>query len=724
MATKEVLFPPGVQTAGATRVYLKQRWDHPWSLIPGLQCLEASKTVSPALPVATLFWKYGMVKTPKDIGLTLYAKQAIKRWFVKIEIDTADSASPWRWYGVVEDIADRWGGNASGIATGSQQITCYGLEKLLADRVITTSHIWVNGIATRIGRALTFNWQGRPNRTKIGDGITHLFEANTSEAEFWSVKDIVEYLLEYEIPAAYDGYNAIPFEVDGDLSFLDWDRAIVPQDGMTTYHLLSRLLDRRRLVVWWLDVREGSGQQGTVLLKFASLADTDVVVSVDDKVIPSNSEIRHLRCGSDPMTRVTVVDAETRRYDQVRVIGPRIRVVGTFSLQDQTLVAGWKTTDQSEYDAGASTDPSYPGASTAEKQRMNEEVRSSPKLADVYRIWVLPTEWDGRVGDGLGGQKNPLFLHRTNNPFDDDSYTPYTPDMRFEESLPLKKGVDYSGGNIANGNAELPKSPSEEIPPIVLMKRPDNGRWVSATELGAISETEIIDTRDNPRFSLDVTMAREVPGIRLQVLGQPQHAIAYGLFVPLPEDYDVGQFDVSAGGMVATLSLPSDWYVETVWPKFDDETAPELDAVRQKIIHSPDRAHQVYVAPQTVVGVKADGTLIRSDGGWIGKDDFDQLESVARVAASWYTREHIIVHLTTGRVLSPTEVDLGNMIGEVGTGSGSQQYREANSVVTSITVEYPLTEPGGRSAPSYRLTTWAGELDSLAILADPTESKK
>ncbi len=719
MATKEVLFPPGVHTAGASRVYVKQRWNESWTLVPGLQCVEASKNVSPSLPVATLFWKYGMVKTPQDAGFMLYAKQSFKRWFVKIEFDSTDVANPWTWYGVIEDIADRWGGNASGIATGSQQITCYGLEKLLVDRIITTSRVMNTGIVDTVGRPLTFNWQGRPNRTKVSDGISHHFEADTKNAEYWSIKDIVEYLLRYEIPATYDSYNAIPFELGGDLSFLDWDRTIVPQAGMTTYHLLSRLLDRRRLVVWWLDVNVASGQQDTVQLKFASLADTDVVVAVDSKSIPANDEVRHLRCGSDPMTSVMVVDAETRRYDQVLVVGPRIRVVGTFSVQDGTLTEGWRSADQSEYDAGASTDPAYAGANTLEKQRMNEEVRSSPKLADVYRIWVLPNQWDGEVGDGLGGAKNPLFLHRTNNPFDDDSQKPFTPDMRFEDSLPLKKGVDYSGANIGNGNAELPTSPSEELPPIVLMKRPDSGRWVSATELGNVSEAEITDQKDNARFSLDVTIAREVSGIRLQVLGQPQHSIAYSLFVPLAEDYDVGQFDVANGGMVATLSLPSDWHVEAVWPRFDAGNAPSLDAIRRKVIHSPDRAHQVYVAPQTVVGVNADGTLIRSDGGWIGKDDFQQLESVARVAAAWYTRDHVVVQLTSGRVLAASEVDLGNMIGEVGTNSGSQQYRLANSVVTSITVEYPITQPGGKSRPVYRLTTWAGELDSLAILAEP-----
>lgn len=715
MAT-DVTFPPGVQTAATQRVYVRQRWADDWQLVPALHCAEAARTVAPTLPTATLIWLYGQVKTTADAGYQLYAKTDLKRWFIKVEFDSTTAGEPWTWYGFVDDVVDQWGGEVDGVATGREQLICYGLEKLLTENVIRDSHVQFQLAADVIGRPLTFNHAGLPNRSAELQGAAYVFENDPDAAEYWSSWQILEYLLRYQAPRDLELFRLIPFAVDlaSYQPHLDADRPVLDQRGATVYSLLSRLLDRRRLVVWWLEVEQLEGQGDQVLLKLDTLTAQQITLPTSEIVQPNAAQV-NLRCGSDPTTKLTIVDAGVPVFDQVQVRGPRIRVVGTFAVVDGTLVAGWDDALTSDYLDAASGEVGYGGADVREQQRWNEEVRSRPELADVFRLYVLPDNWSGEVGDGLGGAQNPLFyLHKDSVPA-----IPYGPELRLEQSLPLKVGVDYSGSNIADGNVTLPTRPSQELAPLVLFKRPDAARWVLAQELGTAAAGEITDQADNPRFTVWVEVSRELAGLRLTVNGQPQHAIAYDGFTPLPADYDVGEYDVAAGGMLATLSIESDWHTDAWWPTFglpDEPPLPAIDAARVKLIHAPDRGQQVYVAPDTVVGVDATGALVTSGGGWIGEDDIPELVAVAKLAAAWYTVAHYLVYLTTTRLLAASELGLGNLVLQVGESPGQQQT--VNSIVTSIEIHAPPGPPEGETAPTMQITTWAGELETLELVPD------
>jgi len=43
-------------------------------------------------------------------------------------------------------------------------------------------------------------------------------------------------------------------------------------------------------------------------------------------------------------------------FDQVVVRGPRIRCVGTFSAEDDTLEAAWTSADETAYEAGGTAE--------------------------------------------------------------------------------------------------------------------------------------------------------------------------------------------------------------------------------------------------------------------------------------------------------------------------------------------------------------------------------
>jgi hypothetical protein len=205
--------------------------------------------------------------------------------------------------------------------------------------------------------------------------------------------------------------------------------------------------------------------------------------------------------------------------------------------------------------------------------------------------------------------------------------------------------------------------------------------------------------------------------VRLEVQGEPQHAIAFADFTKLAEDYATGEFDWRKA--IFTLSVLSPWHTEARWP----QPARTYDAVRLKVIYAGDQYYLHYVAPQTVVGLTADGYLVTSDGGWIPAKvnaayPIPYLEDVAKISAAWYTVQHYVLTLESYRLKAAVDIPLGGLIVNAGGGVVEPGHRqEVNSPITQIRMVFP--RGGGDKTPPARMQikTWAGELEAVEFVA-------
>jgi hypothetical protein len=203
----------------------------------------------------------------------------------------------------------------------------------------------------------------------------------------------------------------------------------------------------------------------------------------------------------------------------------------------------------------------------------------------------------------------------------------------------------------------------------------------------------------------------------LRVQGAPQHAIAATDFSPLPIDEATGAYELRS--CIVTLALTDDRYLEGRWP---DSPPPGIDAVRVKLIDAGDGYRKDYVAPGTVVGIKDDGTLLRTTtGGYIPKeaddDDEHKLIALAKIAAAWYTVPRRSLYLSTRRILASETLDLGDFCTTVGDPLlvGEAGLIAVNSPVSEITIRTPLADPASPASgePVMELVTSSGELDPM-----------
>jgi len=761
--TEDTPINSGVVLQYAPEVFIRQKWGDTWLPYPKLAPVEVTWSVAPTLPVATFEMDYGSVRPPyreldgdgnEILGfqeVTKWSATNLVGWFVRIKCLTNVSESqPIQfaryWYGVVEQAHDEQGGtelvkklNDDGTtstivrAYGRVTLVAYGLEKLLADHQVLTS--WCEGL-TEVGISLDFNRAGpkgvEGNRSPNPFLLTYLFGKDPVTAKKWSTRQIVEYLLAYHVPQDQAGDPKLHWYLDtASKPFVcDTDNPLLKCENASTYSLISQLLDRRRGLMWWVEVDqsidvESNSPNAPLWIKCNSINSGIVVGSKIS--IPANTNQINIEYDSDPLTKAVINTSDLQRYDQVVVRGPRIRCVGTFSAQDGTLEAGWKSADESTYEAGGTPHPA--GIPRLRKEERNDKVRRSPKLSKVFSLFRIPSSWDFLIGDGEGGVKKPMFCGS-----DGEEREQNYLDLAVEQTMPILEGNDYSGTFIPAGTVPFETVNEHEMRPLVFFRRP---KWTTAPYKyqpaeGTNAEREVISPGENAKIQCHVSVPQNTMTIRLEVAGEKQHAIAYGApptppalpeawtFQPIAgEDKACGQVDWRK--MVVTLSIESQFHIEAIHP----DPALANDTIRKKIIYAGDQYYQHYVAPNTVVGIDTVGFLIRSDGGWIPttgapEDPIPYLKDVAKVSAAWYTVQHFEMTLQSYRLKSQNDIPLGALILKAGGGVAAAEYGmdrlDVNAPVTQITFRYPAGNGTRTPAATMEIKTWAGELEAVELV--------
>jgi hypothetical protein len=717
-----------IRPAAGHTVYTRARWTEDWTEVEHLYCDYLVFAAAPSVATAGFSWRFGAGLRPGEQAFGEVAPLDLLQHYVKVEIDSPPDAGgnprdPVRWHGIF--LEDAWNSEGAFVRhkpktldqvertrSGEQSLAAYGLEVLLARQRIRGSW-WLAGAGDEryLERPLEINAENRyanaGNRSKApGPAGTHLFAGDLSDTaagcDWWSTRDVIEYLLEYHAPVDQAGNRAVPFLLAPSAKpyLPTWDRPRLRLEGRTVKDVLDELLNRRRLLGYWVRVFEGQapgGGDAAFLLAFNYL-DAELELPGGERLL-ANPRQRTFDGDAAPAVdgQVTHVSA-SQTYDLVEAIGRPALCCGAMAHADGTLLAGWTAAEETVYETGGSASPAWAAATKDVRERLNADARSAEKVSRVYSQFRLPADWDGKVGDGLGGAKQYLF------PYDDLGIDPadvdawYTPDLRFERELPLK---------IRDPAAAEPKWEYRALWAAIKTHDPNTpaGSYYCDLQRHGNYDAERTGEGAGRAWSCHVRALADAPGVELRISGAPQHVIASGLFSGNAADtrsYGAWTFNE----LIVCFAMRADWRVGARWPV----NAAANEVIRTLTFGVPD-AELHYVVPGTPAQLAATdaavGQLAAHAGGLV-RDDRPRLEQLARLAYEWYGTFRQSLSLSVRGVLP--SVYVGDLITSVGAEETAEDVR---SVVTEI--RYDLAAAEG-DVDRTRIQTHWGELDVLKLL--------
>jgi len=458
----------------------------------------------------------------------------------------------------------------------------------------------------------------------------------------------------------------IPFDLDpvtGAIYLADDDAPIVRQDGAPVWSLLNRLIDRRRLRTFYVDVEVANPELFVVPLHKSQIAlpDDRVLYGAEDGA----DELIDLDCDYDPLTTVRLRQSDTLHADHVIVRGARRTSTGTFFVQDDRFEAAWTSTQETAYEAGASGVTGYSGWDKLKQVTRNQEVRAHADLAPVYCWFRIPDDWDQECGSSA--------VDVVCFPDDDNTsekHNQYVHEVTIEPELALWENIDYSASSeITAGSRSQPRDYVRRRP-LLVFKRPDDNRHVIGPTMAQAAEGECDpgDTGTSSRFNCVVVVQPSSRVVEVHVQGEQQHAIAYTDFSALSVDRDVGQYDYKSLKMFVTLTLVDNRYCEGRWPEEGDSDSGTIDAQRGHVISSEREYRKDWLAQDTVLDVADDGTKITATAGGYVQDDSTTLQAYARLIYEWYTTTRYALTLSTYNLAAAIDLEVGRMIETLGSG--------------------------------------------------------
>jgi len=716
---------------GAT-VAVKENWADDWETVSDLHCRSVQWQAAPGIASANLEHVYGRGKLPTAASFTAIAAQTgYGRYFVRVTVECFDS-DPLQWYGVFGVEINAIDGNHADFAaaadgatipSGVQAFTAYGLEVLLDRQVITgIFHSTSTSAPERTDHAPIFNEGGFGNRSAEKFDGRYIFSGEKT-GEFWTSRDIVEYLLYDHSPKNTAGDTTVQFLLfDSDDVLTNWDRPEINAHGHSVRRLLNQLIPRQRLASWSVEIQPlvvlGFPITDIATIRPFSFAEVSIdIPSQPGESIAANASQKVIKINRDPGGRAVVKRSTLDEFDQIIVQGARRRSCFSTLLGIGGLAAeGWSAESETGYEAAASAGADYPDAAEIDLRRIaNAQARAAEKYAQVYSRFAIDSAAGQITVPGAGfGDNNPIF------PEDDDPTVArkrMLGELRILPTLPLIAGRDYIGDDPDNPDAGKISTPTvadetlpadNELSPLVLFPtEPTKSSWLPADKVGQLAADVL---GDEYTWSAAIAVDRQ-GGLNLKVTGQPQHILAKTNFEPLPEDLRIAEWDYNDA--YATLALEDDRYCQGVWPEFP---LAVNDRTRYLRIDAGPSYRQDWLVGGTIVGIDPEtGELLRvsNDGGFL-RDDSDKLKGIARIAFEWYGTTRTALSL---RVDRPTSfLAIGDYILTIQEGElPKADVTEVASCLTSMAVSFTggLEEPAGSTRVEYK--TAFAELDPLAF---------
>lgn len=663
--------------AGTVRVYTRQHWADSWTLVDNLWPTQIDWNLLPDTPIANFRSDYGPIVPTGDDTWTTVAKVNVLGYYVRVEVDCADGTL--LWVGFIDDVVDYQGGvinnGVSDVAYGRLEITAYAMSQCLSYQTMLSSYWWDGANKRESGSAIPFNMDGKPNRTAtVPSGeASHLFSAE-ADAEYWSSKDIAEYLIAQHAPKNAAGSTAIPFELLNSYLLPSWDAPDIQPDRMNVWEILEQIIDRR----YFLAASVGYslvGNKNQIAIHSLSPVSADLG---GGRSLAASSNLLTIACVTDPATMSVVRSTATSIWHKVRARGAKRTSTATIGVDGSIggLAKDWDASDVTAFNAAASGQPGYSSKTLEEQRAMNATARQTGKSADVFARLKIPEDFD--------------WTATASNIFETDDATKHYafPGLiEISPELPFFTGVDYSEDKIDTDSVDESKAGSSREP-FVISEYP----W-DATGIFPVSK----------RIDLTKRFAIYVEGQSLRIQSSEDAVLTGGSdYValsadPIPDEtYDLETVE-------ATLCFVDDRFAEGIDTSAAAATA---DQVREIAIDVGETFKRDWVVDDTIVDLDPALAPKRVTVPAFLNDDKDLLDSYAKMLGLWYLVPRNILTIQSSRPTSKA------FVGQLCTtlNAGTAQATTINTVVTSISLALPIgtDRPG---VPQFTLQTAATSFD-------------
>ncbi|WP_291321221.1 hypothetical protein [Desulfonatronospira sp.] len=716
------LTQPTLAQPATHAVFTKATWNSPWIDVSAfLHCLNLSWSTGESLGSAVFRYRFLPYLAPDSNLWVNRAPLVINpRSYVGVTVYGADGRPPLEWIGV-------W--RRASLQSDQQRFTAVGVEWLLHNPCRNAP--WLhNGTVRWAGRGLTFNQDNRPNRsqgkhTVHGESV-YIFEPDPDAAAWWSTRDAVETTLALAAPltpAWVPVWHWTPAALD---QLPDWDRPQIETHDRQWVDLLRALVSRYQLTGWRVQPVT-SGGQTTLGVQFFTFAEQPIpVYSRTGHVIgqiPTNPLADTLDVSTDASGAASLTTDAAHTVDQVVVVGDQREIV--FSLRgrgDETLTSLWTIADQAAYAQGASGEGDWPDDRDEQDERQRT-FRNHERYRHVWAHYGTPANWDQRAGGGYddGSLKRPIAWEEDPNDAEGERFWVYPPLLQFAEQLPILTGFDIAGGTIANLAAQ-PDPPTyrgtrlgqpgeyvHEPVPLSGWIGIDEGeelpvdRYYPLDEVHRGADLDQVDEGRNRRWSADVRPLPDRPGVEIRVQGEEQLVLAGGLYI-FTRDYIPGGADWQ--NIILTVGIHEPRDTIEFFPA-EDQIEMLGDQVLRLRIDAPGYT-RVDVRPNTVVGTDPADALLRRTAGGPLIDDRRVLRLIAQRAYAWHRTPRLSLALTTACVTG--ELAIGRRIVSLTDTHGTWPV---NTVVSEITIQFPLGEGETPPLPKMTVATAYAELDYL-----------
>lgn len=716
---------PAGEAAATQAVYTRTAWADAWSAAADLHCLRIAASTCETLSTAQFYYRFGSVIRSGQTSFSTKSVLTINPLtYVKVEITGTGGRAGFTWGGVFR--------SASKTDT-HQTFSAVGLETLL-DEPCRDAPYWDGSSVRWAGRGLRFNARGLPNRSgkkQTVNGVSvYVFEGQ-GLGEYWSTRDAVETLLALAAPKTAAGAVIFNWTPSNIAALPDFDRLNDEETHGTSFlALLRALVPRHRLVGFGVRL----GALNTVEVAFDTF--TATAISLTDAsgsevgTIPANSAQDTIICSADPSASVSLSIDGAAIVDQVIATGARRQVVCSLSKVDDTWDRKWNDTDRDAYIDAARDAADYPPETEPrERQDRDRQARAAEDLRHVFAHFGPGLMWTQTAGDGLGSvdSEDRVPLAREDQDDDEsDQFLLFRPALEFLQALPLQTGYAYDGSKIANAiaeenpgehRAEETSDQHEPLPTLVfartVYKTNDEvdqwdslDRWVLADQVARTSDLEQPDFATARRWSLATRPLPVDLAMECRVQGEAQHVIA-AVEMGSDVDYLFGSLAWSVD-LIVTVAIEDLRDTEVRYPA-DEDLVTYGELVRRLRIEAP-QYRWVEVLPETVVGVDpTTQQLLHSDGGMV-VDQREQLRLLAQRTYAWHRQPRYALSLFT--VWIDGAFGIGHLITQITDATGTYSV---NSVITEITLEFPVAQSAQTPRPSMTIATGFAEIDAARL---------
>lgn len=561
---------------------------------------------------------------------------------------------------------------ADGGIAGVQRFVAYEPAHLLNRISISDSYFQKEERAIRVGWGPGFNDRaGRgwvignrsPNEidgSYVFVGVNEFEPAN--EERIWTRLNMAEYIVQKFVDETES--NGLKWRVTGQTDMLDMIKDNVPNNPGTAYERLQQIINPSIGMDWKVepktagDFEVGAGYpiEGFDIEVFSLLAEDVTFAGV---TIPKNEDTIKLNpAGSKTIQEMRIERSASHTYNQIRVIGNRMVICASLDAGTSDLEERWGTDLESDYIAG---DPDDPGAPNAD----HDIWRQQEKFRNVFQLYGAPRiDWgqdsffpklndEGEIDLGAG-RADAQHLVRSTLSF-----------------LPLQEGVDYKAEPLEDFGDDV--ADPDFLPPAVYLYDLEEERYIAAEHAG-----------------IHVHVLQNDLGVWLQA--DPNHVLDGDTTVENSELQE-GRYD--SAQMVCTLAWESDQRFE-MRSYLEGSYADNDDPPSEGVLHiEVPGAELWYVAPETVLRVDNDGTLVKTGSEpLVLRNDADRLALAMAGAIARYQSERGRASIEIKGWIAQ-RLYLGKILTFINAGDEAQAI---NGPVTSIHWQVPESK-STRNAP-------------------------